>query len=59
MALPGVVAVGEGRCGGTPCIKVYVVEKAADLLARIHDIARGAPVEIVDTGEIRARKKHD
>ncbi len=59
MALPGVAAVGEGRCGGTPCIKVYVVEKAADLVTRIHEIARGAPVDIVDSGEIRARKKRD
>ncbi len=59
MVLPGVVAVGEGRCGGTPCIKVYVVEKAADLVPWIHDIARGAPVDIVDAGEIRAREKRE
>ncbi len=59
MALPRVVAVGEGRCGGAPCIKVYVVEKTAELAARINDIAGGAPLDIVETGEFRARQKHD
>ena len=57
MSLPGVVGVGEGRCDGKPCIKVLVVEKTEDLAARIHDVVRGETVEIVETGEIRARQK--
>ena len=59
MALPRVVGVGEGRCDGKPCIKVFVLETSADLATQIHDIARGAPVEIVETGEIRAREERD
>ena len=59
MALPRVVGVGEGRCDGKPCIKVLVLETSEDLATQIHDIAGGAPVEIVETGEICARDGHD
>jgi hypothetical protein len=59
MALPGVVGVGEGRCDGQPCIKVLVAEKTEDLLRRIRDITRDTPVDIVETGEIRAHDRRD
>lgn len=55
MALPEVVGVGEGRCGGKPCIKVFVTEKSRDLSTRIHEIVGDEPVDIVESGEIRAR----
>ena len=54
MALPGVVGVGQGRCAGAPCIKVLVIEKTDDLAARIGDAIDGYPVEILESGEIRA-----
>ncbi len=54
MSLPGVVGTSEGRCAGTPCIKVLVLEITPDLVARIGDMIEGYKVEVVATGEIRA-----
>ena len=54
MSLPGVVGVAEGRCAGAPCIKVLVLEKTDDLVARIGNAIEDYTVEIVETGEIRA-----
>ncbi len=54
MSLPGVVGVGQGLCAGAPCIKVLVIEKTDDLAARIGDAIKGYPVEILESGEIRA-----
>lgn len=54
MSLPGVVGTGEGLCAGAPCIKVLVLEKTDDLVARIGSAIEGYAVEIVVTGEIRA-----
>ena len=54
MSLPGVVGVGHGLCAGAPCIKVLVIEKTDDLAARIGDAIKGYPVEILESGEIRA-----
>ncbi len=54
MSLPGVVGTSEGRCAGTPCIKVLVLELTPDLVARIGDMIEGYMVEVVATGEIRA-----
>ncbi len=54
IALPGVVGVGQGRCAGAPCIKILVLEKTPELVARIGDAIEGYEVEVVETGEIRA-----
>ena len=56
MALPGVVGVGEGRCGEVPCVLVLVVEKTPALDEEIADLLQGYPVNIVESGEIRARE---
>lgn len=54
MAMPGVVGTAQGLCAGAPCIKVYVDAKTADLARRIGTSLEGYPVEIVETGEIKA-----
>jgi hypothetical protein len=56
MAVPGVVGVAEGLCGGTPCIKVLVVRRTPELERRIPATLEGHPVEIQETGEFRARE---
>ena len=53
MSLPGVVGVGEGECAGTPCIKIYVVQKTPDLLDQIPATLDGYTVLIEESGEIR------
>ena len=53
MSLPGVVGIGEGECAGTPCIKIYVVQKTPDLLDQIPATLDGYAVLIEETGEIR------
>ena len=53
MSLPGVVGVGEGECAGTPCIKIYVVQKTPDLLDQIPATLDGYAVLIEEAGEIR------
>lgn len=55
MSLSGVVGVGEGRCDGKPCIRVLVAERSSKLVEQINEIVQGETVEIVETGEIRAR----
>ena len=54
MALPGVVATAQGECNGKPCIKVHVVRKTSELLAKIPAAIEGYPVTVEETGEIRA-----
>ena len=54
MALPGVVGTAQGSCSGKPCIKVYVAEKTPELLKQIPSSLEGYPVEVQETGEIRA-----
>lgn len=56
LSLPGVVGVGEGRCGEAPCILVLVVEKTPALEAEIGKVLQGYPVNIVASGEILARE---
>ncbi len=53
MSIPGVVGTGQGLCGGSPCIKVFVVRKTPELEKKIPPSIEGCPVEIVETGEIR------
>jgi hypothetical protein len=54
MAIPGVVGVGVGECGGQPCIKVFVA-RLADLTARVPTQLDGYPVAIEETGDFHAR----
>jgi hypothetical protein len=54
MALPGVVGTAEGLCGGRPCILVLVVRKTSELARAIPSKLEGVPVEIRETGPIRA-----
>ena len=53
LAVPGVVGVGEGRCDGQPCIKVFVARKTPDLLKAIPASLEGYPVAVEQTGELR------
>jgi hypothetical protein len=60
LSIPGVVGAGEGLCKGAPCIKVFVIKKTPELEKKIPDTLEGYPVEIEETGEIKALpKKHD
>lgn len=54
MSIPGVVGVGEGRLRGVPSIKVMVSKKTEVLARRIPGEIEGHPVEVEETGEIRA-----
>ena len=53
MTMPGVVGVGEGRCDGQPCIKVFVARKTRDLLKALPATLDGYPVAVEETGELR------
>ncbi len=54
MSLPGVIGTAEGLCEGKPCIKVYVLERTPELERKIPDAINGYPVEIEETGDIKA-----
>ena len=54
MARPEVVGTGIGECEGRPCIKVFVVEKTAELQSQVGEEIEGFPVELVESGRIRA-----
>ena len=54
MARPEVVGTGIGECAGRPCIRVYVIEKTAELQSRIGAEIEGYPVELVESGPVRA-----
>ena len=54
MALPGVVGTAEGSCGGQPCILVLVKRLSPSLRQEIPVQLEGIPVEIRETGSIRA-----
>ena len=54
MALPGVVAIAQGECGGEPCIKIYVTKSTPDLLERIPSMIEGFSITVEESGEIRA-----
>jgi len=55
MAIPGVVGVAQGLLGGTPCIRVFVIEKTPP--QTIPRVLRGYPVVIETTGAMRALPK--
>lgn len=54
ISIKGVEGIAEGRCNGTPCIKVYVNEKSPELNLKIPNSLEGYPVMIEETGEIKA-----
>ena len=54
MSLPGVVGTAQGECEGKLCIRVFVVEKTADLIEQIPSEIEGYQVAIDETGPIKA-----
>jgi len=55
MSISGVVGLYVGQLDdGTPCIKVMVVKKTRELEKKIPKKLKGHPVEIRETGKIRA-----
>lgn len=56
MGLPGVVGIGEGRCGGVPCIRVIVTEISTELTRRLPRTISGYPLEVDESGPIQARR---
>ena len=54
MSLAGVVGVAQGDREGQPCIVVLVAEASAELLRIIPSTIEGYPVQVKETGEIRA-----
>ena len=53
MALPGVVGIAIGECGGKACIKVLVAEKTTELMGKIPSMYKGYRVAVDEVGEIR------
>ena len=54
MSIAGVAAVAIGELpDGTPCIKVYVVEKSEAIVKKIPDRLEGHPIVIEESGEIK------
>lgn len=59
MALPGVIGTAESRCSGRPCILVLVMRRTPQLVRLIPAELEGIPVEIRETGPIRALDSGD
>ena len=55
MAIPGVVGVGQGEVDGKPSVQVFVVEASAELRRRLPTRLDGYPVEVIESGIIRAQ----
>ena len=55
MTLPGWAGTAIGECEGAPCIKVMVVRKTEELMAKIPSTFEGFPVVVEETGEFRPR----
>ena len=55
MQLSGVVAVGLGECNGTPCIRVLSKDHASELTKELPKEINGIKVELVVSGEVKAR----
>ena len=58
MSVPGVVGMGQGLCGGKPCIKVFVIKKTPDLDQRIPETLGGHPVVVEETGKVKALQRN-
>jgi len=53
-AIPGVVGTAQGLCKNKPCIIVFVTRKTAELEKKIPRKLDGHPVELEETGKVRA-----
>jgi len=51
IAISGVVGTAQGLCDGQPCIGVFIVERAEELLSQIPVEIEGYRVEVQETGE--------
>lgn len=54
MSVRGVIGAAQGLCLDKPCIKVYVIKKTDEIKKKIPSNIEGYPVEIEETGHIRA-----
>jgi hypothetical protein len=54
MRIPGVVGTAEGSCAGRPCVLVLVERLTPALQKAIPPVLEGIPVEVRETGRIRA-----
>jgi len=55
MDIPGVVGVGIGKCGDTPCIRVMVSQRSEAIAKSVPSEIEGHKTDIVETGGFRAR----
>ncbi|GAA3937809.1 hypothetical protein [Litoribacillus peritrichatus] len=55
MQLPGVVAVGQGECNNTPCIKVFATQSTSALLKQLPKQLNGIQIILETSDEIKAR----
>jgi hypothetical protein len=56
MSIPGVVGTGIGERNGEPCLRIFVRRKTPRLLQKLPTAADGFVVDIVESGEFRARE---
>lgn len=54
MSIPGVVGTGQGICDDKPCIKIFIIEKTPALTQQIPKVIEGFPVDLEESGDIRA-----
>ena len=54
MSVPGVVGTAEGLCDGEPCIRVFVVERTAEIDRSVPESIEGYKVVVEESGEVRA-----
>lgn len=59
MTIAGVIGTGIGRCEDKPCILVFTTSDAEHLRQKIPATVEGYPINIQNTGEIRALDKTD
>jgi hypothetical protein len=55
MSLRGVVGTAEGSCAGKPCVLVLVDRLTPELRKKIPEELEGIPVDVRETGAVRAR----
>ncbi len=55
MSIPGVVGTGIGERNGQPWIRIFVTRKTPQLLQKLPTAADGFGVDVVESGEFRAR----
>jgi hypothetical protein len=54
MSIPGVVGTAQGICDDKACIKIFVIEKTPALTQQVPKFIEGFPVDLEESGEIRA-----